>query len=320
MRVGTRAQSTAHRLASPSGRAPNRHRFQEAATRGTILALAFLLVVAAAGAVWLYRSAHRSSAGPGESTGSQPAILSDATLKVLQKLDSVLEIRFYDVLDPATVPGPVLAFASRVDQLLSAYQEAAGGKINLTRLDSRSKLNLAATRADGVQVFNRDKGEACYLGVALAFQGRKESLPYLDPAWEQALEPDLTRAIVRLVEGPRPAVSATLPPMELNTNAVQEVKALIPNLGAVSVEAGTEILRDAALKEFTAAAKAMETQLKEAEQRLTQAQNGGSEADQAAARKHLQQVQTEQTTKLQQIAAKSKAQIDALQQLKAGPH
>ena len=33
--------------------------------------------------------------------------------------------------------------------------------------------------------------------------------------------------------------------------------------------------------------------------------------------KHLQQVQAEQTEKLKQIAAKSKAQIDALQQLKA---
>jgi ABC-type uncharacterized transport system len=320
MRIGTRAQNMAHRLADHSGRPFRRQRGEEAGVRDIVLVLAFLLVGAAFSAVWLYHSAHRGPAATGEPSGSQPTLLSDATLTVLQKLDSVLEIRFYSVLDPASVPDSVMAFASRVDQLLSAYQQAAGGKINLTRFDSQSKLNPNAARADGVQAFNLDKGEACYLGVALAFKGRKETLPYLSPEWEQAVEPDLTRAIIRLVEAPRPVAAAALAPLEVNTNAVQEVKALIPNLGTVSVEEGTRILREAALKDFTAAAKEMETQVKEAEQRVTQAQNGGSEADQQAARKHLQQVQTEQTEKLKQIAARSQAQIDALQQLKASPH
>jgi hypothetical protein len=320
MRIGTRAQSMAHTLANHPGRPSRRRRGEEAGTQAIVLVLALLLVAAAASAVWLYRSAHRGPAATGEPTGSQPATLSDATLTALQKLDSVLEIRFYSVLDPVSVPDSVVAFASRVDQLLSAYQQAAGGKINLTRFDSRSKLNPNAARADGVQAFNLDKGEACYLGVALAFKGRKETLPYLSPEWEQAVEPDLTRAIIRLVEAPRPAGAAALAPLEVNTNAVKEVKALIPNLGAMSVEEGTRILREVALKDFTAAAKEMETQVKEAEQRVTQAQNGGSDADQQAARKHLEQVQTEQTEKLKQIAARSQAQIDALQQLKAAPH
>ena len=321
MRIGTRAQSTAQTLANHPGRPSRRRRGEEAGTQAIVLVLALLLVAAAASAVWLYRSAHRGPAATGEPTGSQPATLSDATLTALQKLDSVLEIRFYSVLDPASVTDSVMAFASRVDQLLSAYQQAAGGKINLTRFDSRSKLNPNAARADGVQAFNLDKGEACYLGVALAFKGRRETLPYLSPEWEQAVEPDLTRAIIRLVEAPpRPATAAALAPLEVNTNAVKEVKALIPNLGTVSVEEGTRILREAALKEFTSVAKEMETQVKEAEQRVTQAQNGGSDADQQAARKHLEQVQTEQTEKLKQIAARSQAQIDALQQLKSAPH
>lgn len=311
-----------HTLANQPGRPSRRRRGEEAGAQGIVLALALVLVGAAFSAVWLYRATHRGPAATGEPTGTQPATLSDATLTVLQKLDSVLEVRFYSVLDPASVPDSVMAFASRVDQLLSAYQQAAGGKINLTRFDSRAKLNPNAARADGVQVFNLDKGEACYLGVALAFKGRKETLPYVSPEWEQAVEPDLTRAIIRLVEAPRtgPVAAAALAHLEVNTNAVQEVKALIPNLGTVSVEEGTRILREAALKDFTAAAKEMETQVKEAEQRVTQAPNGGSDADQQAARKHLQQVQTEQTEKLKQIAARSQAQIDALQQLKAAPH
>jgi ABC-type uncharacterized transport system len=320
MRIGTRAQNTAHTLTNHTGGPSPRHRGEEGGVQGIVLVLASLLVAAAVSAVLVYRATHHSPAIAAEPTGTQPATLSDATLTVLQKLDSLLEIRFYSVLDPASVTDSVMAFASRVDQLLSAYQQAAGGKINLTRIDSRSRLNPNGARADGVQAFHLDKGEACYLGVALAFKGRKETLPYLFPEWEQAVEPDLTRAIIRLIEAPSPTVTAALAPLEVNTNAVKEVKALIPNLGTVSAEEGTRILRAAALKDFAAAAKEMETQVKEAEQRLTQAQNVGSDADQQAARKHLQQVQTEQTEKLKEIAARSQAQIDALQQLKASPH
>ena len=320
MRIGTRALSMAYIPANHAGRPSGRHRGEQGGAQGIVLVLASLLVAAAVSAVLVYRATHHSPAAAAEPAGTQPATLSDATLTVLQKLDSVLEIRFYSVLDPASVTDSVMAFASRVDQLLSAYQQAAGGKINLTRIDSRSKLKPNSARADGVQAFNLDKGEACYLGVALAFKGRKETLPYISPEWEQAVEPDLTRAIIRLIEAPHPAATAALVPLEINTNAVKEVKALIPNLGTASLEEGTRILRDAALKEFSAAAREMETQVKEAEQRLTQAQNGGSDADQEAARKHLRQVQTEQTEKLQQIAARSQAQIDTLQQLKAAAH
>ena len=107
---------------------------------------------------------------------------------------------------------------------------------------------------------------------------------------------------------------------QINTNAIQQIKALIPDLDAVSVEAGLQILRDAALKDFTAATKEMQTQVKEAEQRFTQTRNGGSEAEQQAALKHLHQLQAEQNEKLKQIAARSRAQIETFQQLKAAPH
>jgi hypothetical protein len=95
------------------------------------------------------------------------------------------------------------------------------------------------------------------------------------------------------------------------------VKTLVPNLAAVSLEEGKRILQEAALKDFTAAAKELQKQLKEAEQRLAQAQQGATEADRQAARAHLQQVQAEQTEKLKEIAARSQAQVEALEQLKA---
>jgi len=308
----------AHILANHSDQPRAQRTGTEAHVRGIILAVICLLAGAVLGAVWLYRAAHRSPAVSNEPTGPQLPVLSDSTLAVLQKLEGPVEIRFYSILDPATVSDSLTAFAGRVDQLLSAYQQAAGDKLKLTRLNSPSNLNPNAPAADGIQVFNLDRGEPCYLGVALVLKGRKESLSRLSPEWEPALEADLTRAIARLLDATRPVpVAAPVALSQINTNAVQEVRTLIPDLAAVSVEEGTRILREAALKDFKAAAKEMEAQVKEAEQRLTQAQNGGSDADQQAAMKHLQQVQAEQTEKLKQIAARSKAQIDTLQQLKA---
>jgi hypothetical protein len=293
---------------------------EEARALGITLVVVFLLLGITVSGLWLYRAAHSGPATvSGEPTGSQPLAFSDSTKAVLARLDSPLEVRFYALLDPATVPDSVTAFAGRVGQLLTAYQQEAAGKIKITSFNSPTKGALNAATADGITVFNLDKGEACYLGVTLVLNGRKDTLSHLSPEWEQALEPDLTRAIIRLMDVPR---SVTIPTTvsQINTAAIQEVRALIPNLAAVSVESGKQILRDAALKDFTAAAKEMQAQVKEAEQRLTQAQQGGTDVEQQAAMKHLQQVQAEQTDKLKAIAAKSKVQVDTFEQLKAAPH
>ena len=290
---------------------------ERASARTILLLAAFFLLGIAVSAFWFYGLSKSGHPGAEGNTGTTPAVrLSDNTRAVLGRLDSPLEIRFHASLDPATVPESLIVFASRVDQILAAYQQEAGNKIKLGRFNSPANANPDAAFADGIPPFNLDRGNPCWLGLALVLDGRKESLPRLSPEWEPALEADLTRAIARLLDAPRP-VSVPVAVSQINTNTMQEVKALIPDLGAVSVQDATRILREAALKDFTAAAKEMETQVKEAEQRLTQAQNGGSAADQQAARQHLQQVQAEQTKKLKQIALRSKAQIETLQQLKA---
>jgi hypothetical protein len=293
---------------------------EQAGTQTIVLFLVIFFLGIAVSAFWFYIASEHGSAGVnGETSGTPTVALSESTRAVLGRLDAPLEIRFYALLDAATVPGSVTALAGRAGQLLSDYQQQAGGKIKVTRFTSQSNADANAAVADGIAVFNLDKGDACYLGVTLLLNGKKETLPHLSPEWEQALEPDLTRAIVRLLDATR-TFTVPVAVSQMNTNAIQEVKALIPNISDVSVEAGKQILRDAALKDFTAALNEMQTQVKEAEQRLSQAQNGGTDAEQEAARKHLQQVQAEQTEKLKQIAARSGAQIDTFQQLKAAPH
>jgi hypothetical protein len=309
------------RLTVRVGPGPGSRSSEQAGAQTIILLLVAFLFGIALSAFLFYAASKRAAAGAHVETSATPTIaLSESTKAVLSRLDAPLEIRFYAVLDAVTVPASVTAFSGRVGQLLSAYQQQAGGKIKVATFNSISNPNANAALADGISVFNLDRGDACYLGVALVLNGRKETLAHVSPEWEQVLEPDLTRAIVRLLDTPYHPITVPTAVSQINTAAVQEVKAMIPDLAATSVEAGRQILQAAAFKDYSAAAKEMQAQLKEAEQRVSQAQSGGSEAEKQAAVNHLNQVQAEQLEKLKQIAARSRAQVDTFQQLKAAPH
>jgi len=292
-------------------RSPKALRLREqASARAALLVLAVFLFGLASGAYWYH---HATKSAPAQPSAEKTIVLSDITKAVLRRLTSPVEIRFYSLLDPASVSDSLPAFAGRVDQLLSAYQQEASGRIKVTRFNSPSDANAQAAAADGVKPFNRDKGNVCYLGVTVVQSQQKESLPQLAPEWEAAVESDITRAIVRVM-GAQPA-SSLVAVAQPDSATIEEVKRAVPNLASVSVEEGTRILREAVLKDFAAAADEMDLRLKEAEQRVTDAQ-GKSEAEQQAARKNLQQVQLGQAEKLKQVAARLQAQITTLQQLK----
>ena len=243
--------------------------------------------------------------------------LSDGTQAVLRNLETPVEIRYYALLDPAVVPASLSAYAGRVDQLLGEYQGAAAGKITVTRFNSPSDAAAKAAAADRIEAFNRDKGDACYLGITVvAYGNQKESLRQLAPEWEAALESDLTRALARVVSAkppPAPVPGAVRLPDEA---AMAEVKRDIPDLGAVSIKDGRRILHEKALGEFTAATEDYDARIKAAEERFTAAQSGGAEAVQQAAREELLKLQGEQTKTLTDLAARLKARLAALERLK----
>jgi ABC-type uncharacterized transport system len=249
------------------------------------------------------------------SEASQPAVtLAESTIAVLKRLNSPVQFRFYAILDPAAATEALSALASRASRLLAEYQRQSGGHITLTEYSSRTDAALAAADADGIPAFSLDKGDGCYLGLAMAGAGRKESLPRLSPDWEQALEPDITRALIQLITPPRTNAAAAVSP---SPAAIEDVKRLIPNIASVSQKQGKEILRKAALDQFTAVVKESNAKINEAERKLTEAQAGQSKAAVQAALKELQQARAEQNERLQEVAAKSQANIRALEQIKA---
>jgi hypothetical protein len=282
-------------------------RRQGAGSRVLLSGLIFFLAGIAFSALWLARSR------PSQVASVPKAVqLSDASKAVLRHLNTPVEIRLYSILDATSVPGSVQAFAVRVEQLLAQYAQAAGDRVTIIRYDTLSASNAWAAQADGISAFNIDKGESCFLGIAVVCDGQKESLSHLAPEWEPALEPDLSRAIARAAEAKR----AAQPSARADTATLDAVRRSIPNLDAVSLEQGTTVLRNAGLTQFVQAAQELETQVKDAQQRFIQAQGNQSEATQKAALEQLRKIQAEATDKLKQIALNSHAQIAALQQLK----
>lgn len=285
------------------------HTGESAQARIVVLVLAAIIGGFAAGVFWYHRAGHLSTVTAEAPVGA----LSESTRAALQRLESPVEIRFYAVLDPSLSTG-LQAFAGRVDRLLTAYEQAGRGQVTVLRHNSRTDAVTAAAAADGIRAFNLDQSDACFLGLALAGQSQKESIPQLSPEWEAALEADLTRALLRVAGKAVAEAPARLSPEDVT--AAEVVQRTLPDLTTVSLEDGTRILREAALKEFKTAATEMQAQVEQAQQRFSEARQSGSEAGQQAALKQLQQVQAEQTEKLKAIAAQLQDQIAALQRLK----
>jgi hypothetical protein len=266
------------------------------------------------GALWHSHRAHETAANTeGQASGQGVGTLAAGTTAVLQSLKAPVQIRFYALLDAATVPEDVTRLAGRVEELLASYQRESGGKITVTRL--RSRFDVSAAAADGMKPFNLDKGDVCYLGLTVVQGGRKESIPRLFPEWEQALEADVSRAIGRVL-GPAASVSSVAATLPVDPAVIAEVKRKIPNFASVALEEGSQILREAAVKDLQVALSQMEGQLKEAEQRVARMEEAKSGTEKQAALKDLQRLQAEQAAQLREFTTRSSAQIEALRQLK----
>ncbi len=280
------------------------------AVRGMVMGLAIFAAGITVSALWFARA---PGSGPSAAQGGEAPSLSAATVAVLQRLGSPVEIRFYSLLDPASVGENARDFAGRVDLMLARYEQEAGGKIKVVRVNTISAAAANAAQADGIQPFNRDKGNVCYFGLAVIRGGHKEIVSSLAPEWEPALEWDLSRAIAGVEAGDPPA-----PQMAKASGATLEaVRRAIPNLETVSAEEGSRQLRAAAADQFKKTGREMEAKVKQAEEHYLQAQSSQSPAEQEAAAKELEQAKKEQAAKLKEIAMEANAQVEAWQRIKA---
>jgi hypothetical protein len=282
---------------------------QPQASRGRPLTLAiwaFVLGVALA-AAWFHKHYAVS-----ENSG-----LSGPTKKLLGQLQSPVTIRYYSLLPTGSADAALQAFAGRVAQLLEAVQAAGGDKIQLSSVTEPAETNITAATADGIQPFNLDKGDACFLGMIVTSGKNTESLARLQPEWEPALESDLARAILR--------VAGTVAPAKLapevakpSSETIATINRLIPDVNAVSTDQASQIFNAEYLKQCGEVGAHMEAQVNAAAQQVVQAQNSGSATDLEAAQKKLAQAQLAQGEKLKDLAVQLQIQQAVFQQMKAG--
>jgi len=278
------------------------------ARRAPVLALFCFLLGAGLAVAWFE---YGKSGLPGQGAAG----LSGDILDQLRHLNSPVQIQFYSVLPPGSAAQPVQDFSQRVDRLLSEFQNANEAQIQVGRNISAAETNADAAAAGGLRAFNLENGAACFLGITVTSGGQTESLAQLRPEWEPALPFDLARAILRVAaETPPPVVAKSVPLTPAITN---EIMRLIPDVNATSPEDADRIFHADFLDQCAKAGAEMEAQINAAAQEVVKAQNSGSLADLEAARKHLSQVQLEQTEKLKAVAAHLQLQLAVFQQMKA---
>lgn len=273
------------------------------------LAVAGLL----AGALWLKSKPTVSENAPGPSAESSIAGtavgLSAGVREVLQNLNRPVEIRLYGLIQDRHGNEPVLAYATRVSELLQEFERAGGGKLRVTRVtESPTEATRAAALAEGLEPLRMNRNEPDLLGLVVSQQNEKVVLSRLDPKWEAALEFDLARAIAR-VAGAGGASEPQLNPAAVDAAATAELQRILPELDSLTLEQARQQLRDIALAEYKVAVAEMQKELQAAQARLA-----GKED--AAARQELQQLQFQQTEKLNEIPRRLDAQLTLLPRLK----
>ena len=132
--------------------------------------------------------------------------LSDGTKRILNKLDTEVEIRFYYSRDNASMPVQLRTYAQEVSDLLAEYQQAGHGKIKIVKLDPKPDSDAEdSARIDGVEAQTTNLTDKIYLGLAVSCLDAKQSIPFLSPERETLLEYDISRAISS-VANPKKAV------------------------------------------------------------------------------------------------------------------
>jgi len=270
-----------------------------------ILAVSFFALGAVVTALWFHhhQTAPQSGGFPGE------------IQTVISRLPQPAAIRFYSLLPAGSADASLHNFSGRVATLLDSFQNAGNGKITVTTIDQPTDTNSTAATADGIEAFNLDKGDACFLGLIVTSGKNRQVIARLQPEWESAVPFDLARAIEQTTKVPPPpklAPEVAKPSAEV----VSSIHRLIPDINATSVEEANRIFHGDYLSQCALVGSQLEAELATAQEQMEKARNGGSESDIEAARKHLQEIQLAQGEKLKQIAAQLQTELAVFQQMK----
>lgn len=173
-----------------------------------VIAMAVILI-----AVNLLASSFKTRA---DLTQEKIYTLSPGTKAILAKLKSPVTIRFYCTKNATPSAESVFLenYANEVQDLLSEYKEASGGKIIIKKLDPEPDSDAEdSARLDGIQPQQLQTGDKFYLGLAVSLLDAKQTVA-LTPDRERLMEYDISRAISRVIT-PQKAVVGVMSALPL---------------------------------------------------------------------------------------------------------
>jgi ABC-type uncharacterized transport system involved in gliding motility auxiliary subunit len=151
--------------------------------------------------------------------------LSPGTRQVLGKLEAPVRLRLYYSQGSEAVPVGLKTFAKRVEDLLSEYKSAGGGKVIVEKFNPEPDSDAEdSAQLDGIDGQLTNAGEKFYLGLSISFLDQKAAIPVLAPDRERLLEYDITRGIAQVGETKKPVVGvmSALPVMGRSLDPIRK--------------------------------------------------------------------------------------------------
>src|SRR6267142_2548375 len=105
--------------------------------------------------------------------------LSPGTRAILRKLDTPVKIRLYCTQpeNPSAATVYLRSYARRVEDLLTEYKQAAGGKLIIEKYDPQPDSDAEdSARLDGIEGEQLGTGEKFYLGLAISTLDAKQAI------------------------------------------------------------------------------------------------------------------------------------------------
>src|SRR4051794_30641670 len=145
-------------------------------------------------------------------TAEKAYTLSQGTRAILAKLDTPVQIRFYETRGDNRMPVVLKTYAQRVEDLLGEYKQASKGQIEIQKLDPVPDSDAEdSAKLDGVEAVTPEGADPIYLGLSVSMLDQKEAIPFLSPDKERLLEYEISRAISRVMSTTKPVIGVMSP-------------------------------------------------------------------------------------------------------------
>lgn len=147
-------------------------------------------------------------------TSSKLYTLSPGTKTLLNKIEDPITLEFYFSRSAEGIPILFKNYATRIEELLKQYDNAASGGITLRIIDPKpdTKEEEAAIRV-GISGQTLGNGDTLFFGLVAILADQEKAIPVFNLQREPFLEYDISRAIYRVKQFslPRLGILSSLP-------------------------------------------------------------------------------------------------------------